>query len=165
MISLRECTVFDLDAVVDLNETVYENLTDKSILRHNTSAMLASCLAAPNVTLGAWQAGKLVAFGILYVPQDEAENHVRDLNLNGSFCSANQKLFVVRNDYRGLGLQRRLIVELEKIAQRRGINLLCATCAPHNTFSIRNFEAEGYRYALTEKKYGGMLRNLYYKCL
>lgn len=34
-----------------------------------------------------------------------------------------------------------------------------------NDFSINNFLKEGYVYAKTEEKYGGLVRNLYYKVL
>ena len=41
---LRPCQYSDLQAVIDLNETVYAALTDKSVLRRNSSEMIASCL-------------------------------------------------------------------------------------------------------------------------
>lgn len=162
---LRQCQLYDLQAVIDLNEMVYAALPDKTVLRHNSPEMIASCLEEPNVTLGIWDGNLLVAIGMLYVPQCIEEDHFHDLGLKGDFRSANQKLFLVRDGYRGMGLQRRLIREVEKIALERGYNLLCTTVAPNNTFSINNFLAEGYVYAKTEKKYGGLLRNLYYKKL
>lgn len=162
---LRRCLPSDLQTVVDLNETVYAALPDKSILRHNSPEMIASCLEEPNVTLGMWDGDALVAIGMLYVPQCIEEDHFHDLGLQGDYKSANQKLFLVREGYRGLGLQRRLIREVEHIALARGYNLLCTTVSPNNTFSINNFLKEGYVYAKTEEKYGGLLRNLYYKPL
>ena len=162
---LRRCRPSDLLAVIDLNETVYSALPDKSILRHNTPEMIASCLAEPNVTLGIWEGDTLIAVGMLYVPQCIEEDHFHDLGLEGEYKSANQKLFLVREGYRGLGLQRKLIREVEKIAIARGYNLLCTTVAPNNGFSINNFLKEGYVYAKTEEKYGGLVRNLYYKVL
>jgi hypothetical protein len=54
---------------------------------------------------------------------------------------------------------------VEKIAVARGYNLLCTTVSPNNDFSINNFLKEGYQYAKTEEKYGGLMRNLYYKVL
>lgn len=160
---LRRCQTADLQAVIDLNETIYTALPDKSILRHNSPEMIASCLEEPNVTLGIWDGNLLVAIGMLYVPQCIEEDHFHDLDLQGNYKSANQKLFLVREGYRGQGLQRQLIREVEKIAVARGYNLLCTTVAPNNTFSINNFLKEGYIYAKTEEKYGGLLRNLYYK--
>ena len=160
---IRKCLSSDLQAIIELNETIYAALPDKSILRHNSPEMIASCLEEPNVTLGVWDDNLLVAIGMLYVPQCLEEDHFHDLGLQGNFKSANQKLFLVREGYRGLGLQRNLIREVEQIAMERGYNLLCTTVAPNNTFSINNFLKEGYIYAKTEEKYGGLMRNLYYK--
>ena len=165
MMQLRQCQSSDFQAIVDLNETIYAALPDKSVLRHNTPEMIASCLEEPNVTLGIWDDDLLVAIGMLYVPQCLDEDHFHDLDLHGDYKSANQKLFLVREGYRGVGLQRKLIQEVEKIAVARGYNLLCTTVAPNNDFSINNFLKEGYRYAKTEMKYGGLDRNLYYKVL
>lgn len=162
---LHRCNLSDFEAVVELNETVYNALPDPSVLRHNSSEMIASCLEEPNVTLGVWDNDLLIAIGMLYVPQSIEEDHFHDLGLQGDFHSANQKLFLVRDGYRGMGLQRQLIREVEKIAVERGFNLLCTTVAPKNTFSINNFLKEGYVYAKAEKKYGGLMRNLYYKIL
>lgn len=162
---LRQCKPADLQVIIDLNEAIYAALPDKSVLRHNSPEMIASCLEEPNVTLGVWDGELLVAIGMLYVPQCIEEDHFHDLDLQGDYKSANQKLFLVRDRYRGLGLQRRLIREVEKTAVARGYNLLCTTVAPNNDFSINNFLKEGYVYAKTEMKYGGLVRNLYYKVL
>jgi GNAT superfamily N-acetyltransferase len=147
---LRQCQPTDLQVVIDLNEAIYAALPDKSVLRHNSPEMIASCLEEPNVTLGVWDGDLLVAIGMLYVPQCIEEDHFHDLDLQGDYKSANQKLFLVRDRYRGLGLQRRLIREVEKTAVARGYNLLCTTVAPNNDFSINNFLKEGYVYAKTE---------------
>lgn len=162
---LRRCNLSDLEAVIELNETVYAALPNKSVLRHNSPEMIASCMEDPNVTLGIWEGDTLIAIGMLYVPQCLEEDHFHDLDLPGSYKSANQKLFLVREGYRGLGLQRQLIREVESIAIARGYNLLCTTVAPNNIFSINNFLKEGYVYAKTEMKYSGLVRNLYYKIL
>lgn len=162
---LRRCTLADFQAVIELNEMVYSALQDKTILRYNSPEMIASCLEEPNVTLGIWEGEVLVAIGMLYVPQCLEEDHFHALGLQGDYRSANQKLFLVREGYRGLGLQRKLIREVEKLAVARGYNLLCTTVAPNNTFSINNFLKEGYVYATTEVKYGGLMRNMYYKVL
>lgn len=162
---IKICRPSDFQAVVELNERVYAALPDKSILRHNSPEMIASCLEEPNVTLGIWDGDMLVAIGMLYVPQCIEEDHFHDLGLQGDYRSANQKLFLVRDGYRGQGLQRQLIRAVEQLAKQRGYNLLCTTVAPNNTYSINNFLKEGYVYATTEEKYGGLVRNLYYKVL
>lgn len=165
MIEIRRCRKDDLQKVIDLNEEIYAALDDKSLLRHNAPEMIASCLDYPNVTMGAWDRDLLVAIGMLYVPQCLEEDHAHDLDLPGKYNPANQKLYLVREGYRGQGLQRRLIREVERVAMARGYDLLCTTCAPNNSYSIQNFLNEGYVYAKTEEKYGGLVRNLYYKIL
>ena len=58
---LRPCQLSDLQAVIELNEAIYSALPDKSILRHNTPEMIASCIEEPNVTLGIWEGDTLIA--------------------------------------------------------------------------------------------------------
>ena len=101
---LRRCQPDDLQAIIDLNETIYAALPDKSVLRHNSPEMIASCLEEPNVTFGIWDGNLLVAIGMLYVPQCLEEDHAHDLDLVEEYKSANQKLFLVREGYRGQGL-------------------------------------------------------------
>lgn len=163
--TIKKCQPSDLKAIIELNEAIYAALPDKTVLRHNSPEMIASCLEEPNVTMGIWDGNLLIAIGMLYVPQSLEEDHFHDLGLQGDYKSANQKLFLVREGYRGHGLQRKLIREVEKIAKERGYNLLCTTVSPNNAFSINNFVEEGYIYAKTEEKYGGLVRNLYYKVL
>ncbi len=157
------CSEADIRNIIDICEEVWQALPDKTLLRHNTPEMLASCVKEPNVTLGVWDDGQLVALGVLYVPQCDEEDVANELGLAGWHKAANQKLFVVKEQYRGQGLQRHLIIRLEQIARQKGFDLLCTTCAPNNSHSIGNFEKEGYRFAKTEIKYGGLARNLYYK--
>ena len=164
MIEFLQCLPSDLEVVLELNQSVYDSLADKSLLRLNSTEMIASCLAEPNVTMGAWYGDKLVAIGILYVPQIEDEDLSHYVE-NAVFPAANQKLYLVDAAYRGQGLQRKIIRLIEDIARQRGFAILCTTIAPHNTFSISNFIAEGYTYSTTVVKYGGLKRNIYYKVL
>lgn len=160
----RQCLPSELEAVLELNQKVYDSLDDKTLLRLNSTEMIASCLAEPNVTMGAWEDGKLVAIGILYVPQVEDEDLSHYVE-NAVFPAANQKLYLVDAAYRGQGLQRKIIRLIEDIARQRSFAMLCTTIAPHNQFSINNFLAEGYVYSTTVMKYGGLERSIYYKML
>ncbi len=160
----RQCLLSDLNMVLTLNRSVYELLEDKTLLRLNSTEMIASCLAEPNVTMGAWDGNKLVAIGILYVPQVEEEDLSHYVE-NAVFPAANQKLYLVDAAYRGQGLQRKIIRLIEDVARQKGFAMLCTTIAPHNKFSINNFVAEGYAYSTTVVKYGGLERSIYNKML
>lgn len=160
----RQCLPSDLDAVLRLNQDVYNSLEDKTLLRLNSRGMIASCLAEPNVTIGAWDGDRLAAIGILFVPQTDDED-LSHYVPTPALPAANQKLYLVDAAYRGQGLQRMIIRLIEDVARQRGFAMLCTTIAPHNKFSVNNFIAEQYVYATTVVKYGGLERSIYFKVL
>lgn len=187
-IVFRPCGEKDLPLLLSIQEETFAGLDDKSLLRCNTPAMLASCLAAPHYTLGAWVSGlpiaevppdgcgtatvsegeTLVAFSVLYFPQEAGEDlslslHAADTEGTHAVV-ANNKVCMVRKDFRGNGLQLRLGWQIECEAMQRGVQLLCATASPLNIASCRNLERQGYRLDCHLLKYG-FPRNLYYKVL
>lgn len=60
---------------------------------------------------------------------------------------------LVRQAYRGFGLQRALFYLADCMARQEGISRLCGTASPKNAHSIRNFEAAGYRCVAVKPKY------------
>jgi GNAT superfamily N-acetyltransferase len=128
--------------------------------------MLTECLNAPHYTVGAWYEGELAGFSVLYYPHDKAEDlslYLEGVEING-LKAANNKLCIVRKEYRGNELQYRLGMLLEKHARETGTELLCVTVSPKNTPSINNVLRMGFVYNRTLEKYG-FERNLYYKYL
>lgn len=160
---IRKCKQSDLEALLHLQEMVYEALPDKSQLRLNTREMLAGCLQAPHTCLGTFDGKELVAIAILYVPNDETEDIAHCINITQR--AANLKLVLVDPRFRGLGLQQKLMNMLEQEAVGQHFEVLCCTCSPDNRFSISNVESCGYMFAATQEKYGGLKRNIYYKHL
>lgn len=162
----KPCTLADLDRVLELQDDAVAHLAAPHLLRKNTVEMLAECLQPPHVTLGAWYDGRLVAFSVLYVPQDAAER--LDTSLEGvsvdGVAAANYKLCIVDSAFRGNGLQYELGVRLIEVARGSGIQMLCVTASPDNSHSIANIGRMGFTYNRTLGKYG-FIRNLYYKML
>jgi hypothetical protein len=66
-------------------------------------------------------------------------------------------------EFRGHGLQYRLMDYAEKMLQTTGIKYLMCTVHPENVFSKRNVEKLGYRLVKTGMKYGGLPRCTYLK--
>lgn len=164
--TLRRCTAADLPVILKMQEETLADLPDKEILRHNTAAMLAGCLEAPHITVGADCDGALAAFSVLYFPKDTAEDLaglLETVDAAGKKC-ANYKLCIVGKAYRGNGLQYRLEQVLEEYAVAAGVQLLCTTVSPKNPYSIHNVLRLGYTFDHTLVKYG-FTRNLYYKFL
>lgn len=164
--TLQPLDTSHLSLLLDIQEQAFKTLENKCLLRHNSPEMLLSCLQEPNRTLGAWTNDQLVAFSILYIPQtmeEDLAHYVTDTACQG-LTSANNKLCIVRPQYRGQKLQLLLGKQIELEARARGIEMLCATASPENTYSCNNLLAQGYTCNQTLSKYG-YPRNLYYKIL
>lgn len=164
--SFRNCTFDDLSKILKLQNETISKLPSKDILRNNTEEMLLSCLLSPNTTIGAWHGDTLAAIGVLYIPQDMTEDLAHLLSgvdISG-IKTANFKLCIVNEQYRGNSLQYRLGQMLEVHAKKLGIRLLCATVSPKNPYSINNLKKLGYTYNQTLIKYN-LERDLYYKII
>ncbi len=163
---IRQCNIDDLDAILELQDEVFECLPSEEYLRRNTPSMLKECLESPHYTLGAWYGGKLVAVSVLYVPYDDEENlslWLQNIDIN-NLDSINYKLCIVSPEARGNSLQYKLGEMLFEVAKNKGYPLICATASPKNLHSIHNMEKLGFVYNRTFEKYG-MIRNLYYSFL
>jgi hypothetical protein len=166
---IKKCEPSDITAILQIQKEAFDGLIEPDILRRNPEEVLKSCLSAPHVTVGAWYGGVLAAFAILYYPAGEAgnpENLAASLTgvETGGLKTANYKLCIVRERFRGNSLQYELGRRLEVYAAESGVGLLCATVSPKNPYSVANITRLGFSYNRTLRKYG-FERNLYYKPL
>ena len=152
--------------ILALQERIFDSLTDKSTLRHNTPQMFEMCVQPPHYSLGVWYEGNLVGLAILYCPDMGEENLAKCLqgvDVNAE-TSANYKLVLVEPHCRGNGLQFHLGLLLEQQALIMGKTVMCCTVSPDNPYSRNNMLKLGYAYNRTLNKYGS-IRDLYYKTL
>ncbi len=166
-IEFKPCDISHLDDICALQELAFAHLDNPDLLRRNSEEMLQSCLSDPHYTLGAFYEGSLIAFAMLYDAGESAENIGHDLGLAGAELQRviNMKLIIVSPDYRGNGLQKKLMTALENLAKEKGKEFICGTVSPDNSYSCRNFIALGYEQKGTKIKYGGLKRNVYCKTL
>ncbi len=164
--TIRQCTTDDIDSIMALQKQVILDLEDKSLLRENNAEMFTSCVNFPNLTLGIFNpTEELVALGILCDMRGTNEDLSLGLLQHTVDVSANLKLIMVRKDFRGLGMQNKLMSLLEEYARNNGYTHLCTTVSPNNIHSLRNIENMGYVYDHSEEKYGGLLRSVLVKKL
>ena len=162
--TIEQCVPGHLDAILEIQNEALAELPSVDVLRENTLQMLEECLKPPHFTIGAWYEGILAAFSVLYYPHDDKENlalHLKSIDVAG-LKTANNKLCIVRKDFRGNSLQYHLGLILEHYAKDTGIELICATVSPKNQFSENSILRLGFTYDSTLNKYG-FERNLYYK--
>lgn len=165
--TIKKCSVDCLDEILKMQEEAMLTLPSADILRKNTPDMLKSCLNEPHITIGAFYEDALAAISILYIPGNSEENlaqYLVGIDIK-KLKTANNKLCIVREKFRGNRLQYHLGVLIEQYALEKGVKLICSTVSPKNIYSINNITKLGYSYnrTLSVKKYGGYDRNLYYK--
>lgn len=165
--TIKECGIEHLDEILKMQEEAILTLPSADILRKNTPEMIESCLLKPHITIGAFYEGMLAAISVLYFPGDSEEDlshYLAGIDADG-LKTANNKLCIVRERFRGNGLQYKLGVILERYAAEENVKLMCSTVSPKNPYSINNIIKLGFTYnrTLTLDKYGGVERNLYYK--
>ncbi len=163
----KRCDEKSIDEICHIQDVAFEHLEDKSLLRRNSKEMLLDCLRDPHYTLGAYYKEKLIAFAVLFDAGETQENIGLDLEMTKEELneSINMKLIIVLPEYRGNGLQNKLMLMLEKEAVKRGKKYICATVSPDNSYSSNNFIKSGYEFKITKTKYGGLKRNIYCKTL
>ena len=160
---IRSLNAADLDSILELQENTLLGLKDPSVLRKNSPEILLQALSERNIALGVFIDDKLIAIGIAVDPVPPET----DLRVNLQKFSVDKamdlKLCIVREGYRGNGLQAAFICVLEKLAYIRGTTHFCTSVSPNNSYSIRNVLLTGYEYDHQESLYGGLLRNVYVK--
>lgn len=161
----KECTLEDLDEICLIQEEAFEAMVDDSLLRRNSRDALAACLNEPHYTLGAFYKGEMAGFAVLFDPKLTSESIALSAGFSEDIAkqSVNFKLVIVRPSYRGNGLQTAFIEKLGQKAREKGFKKIFATVSPDNEFSKNNFIKNGYVFHSQKEKYGGLLRNIYYK--
>ena len=160
------CSDKDLDNILNLQSCVFASLDNHNLLRRNTKAMFLECVKEPNITIGVKHNNKLIALGILYFPKvlyEDLSGLLINVDIANKKC-ANYKLCMVKRNYRGNNLQYILGTKLEAYAKEQGVDILCATVHPQNTYSKNNMIKLGYIHNTTIEKYNN-IRDLFYKTI
>lgn len=148
----------DLGRVESLHREAVAGLAPR-VVKPETHAFLASILGGRGRAVGIEAgAGELIAYGFLQhalLPDDDPRPH---LGLAPTTPIAKLAGAAVAADYRGAGLQRRLIEARVSLAEPRCA--LFATASPDNAASWINLLAEGFWIRRLEYRYGGHPRFL-----
>lgn len=159
---IRRCSLDDIDNILALQDDVFRNLVNKEWLRKNNKETFIKCIDDPNITLGVFLDTELIAIIIMYAIHDE-EDLSRSLVNTKVNKSANFKLILVDENYRGNGLMKSLMWVLEKYAYKTGHLFLCSTADKDNIYSVNNLINSNYKKDSSVIKYDGLERELYVK--
>ena len=159
-VTIRRCGPADADAFYALQNEVRAAMPHPEQFVPDTLENIADYLRT-GVCIGAWQQGRLGAYLILRLCGQSDENYAAFLGVPQSQWQhwANADSAVVHPDWRGNGLQRKLL-EAALPLVRPGIVGIGATVSPENQYSLNNALASGFTIAARREMYGGYDRYL-----
>ena len=167
-LTLEQLTEKDLEAIMNLQQEVLEALVDKMLYLPFSEEEIREHFLGRGEIIGYCNEEKeLVALAIYVQKGDHSSNYGYDLGMTAEEVVqvGHVDTVLVVPDYRGYGLQGKLMQELERIAIDGNTPVLCATASPANPFSVDNFLKLGYEIGTRKLKYGGMDRYVLIKRL
>ena len=159
-VAVRRCGPADAAAFYALQNEVRAAMPHPEQFVPDTLENITSYLRT-GICIGAWQQGRLGAYLILRLCGQSDENYAAFLGVPQSQWQhwANADSAVVHPDWRGNGLQRKLL-EAALPLLRPGIVGIGATVSPENQYSLNNALACGFTIAARREMYGGYDRYL-----
>ena len=157
----RKCTASDLNAVMALQETVYQGIKNKDVFVPSNREQNQGFLKAPGFIFGCFDGAKLIAYSSLVIRGNNPDNLGWDLGWPQEkvLSCALLDTIVVHPVYRGNHLQQRLIEYTLKILRENpSMKYLLTTVSPQNQYSLHNVQAMGFEIVLKKMKYGGKER-------
>ena len=150
----------ELPQVLELHGLSLSLAADAGLVKPDEPCFFTEHLGARGRILGAFDRGRLIAYGVLGLPNPGGYNLGRDLGLpQGELARvAHLAGAAVHPDWRGRGLQRRLTAERLRLAKSFARAHVISTVSPFNYCSWRNLVAHGLLVRRLASKYGGHLR-------
>ncbi|MCR5703770.1 MAG: GNAT family N-acetyltransferase [Eubacterium sp.] len=158
----KERDVFAIDTVM---RTVERALENPSFFVGDDLEFIKKHIKDEGRTILAKDQGKVVAFLILRFPKQNEDNLGRDIGITKEelLRVVHMESVGVLPEYRGKGLQEKLLAHAEELLLDEDFCYYMATVAPGNIPSQKNFEKKGYECVLMKEKYGSLLRRIYCK--
>ncbi len=158
-IEIRKGTIADIEAHIALLREVREAMPNKAWFYLDTPEEVRQMMADGIMELWvAMDGSRLAGTFDLLIPGLEDFNYGYDLGFSGSelLHVVNMDTAAVHPDYRGLGLQRKLMETAEAELAGRGKRILMCTVHPENRFSLNNILKQGYTIQKEVRKYGSV---------
>ncbi|MGO5052491.1 GNAT family N-acetyltransferase [Lachnospiraceae bacterium LCP25S3_G4] len=123
------------------------------------------CITQKGFVLKAMVDCVMAGFLIVYFPLFDPDNLGQYQHFSEEEQSkvAHMDTICVLPQYRGLRIQKNLLLQAEPVIQSMGYRYSMATAHPDNIYSCRNLVSTGYKVIGQDHMYDGLLRNIYYK--
>jgi ribosomal protein S18 acetylase RimI-like enzyme len=161
----KELDITYIDKIMELQDIIIDALEDKQLFAPTSKEEFINCIENGKIIGYLDKENNIIAI-VVYVKNGcSEENYGYDLALKGDdlLRVAQVESVVVREEYRGNGLQRILCNKIEDIAMKDKIKILTATASPYNKYSVNTFISLGYEIKMDKFKYGGVRRYVFAK--
>lgn len=156
---IRKGTQADTDAFIALLRETRECMEHKEWLYLDPPEEVRELMKTGTMQLWvAMDKNRLAAAFNILIPGLDSVNYGYDLGFDEDSLlqAVNMDTIVVHPDYRGLGLQRKLMQEAEAWAAAQGYCTLLCTVHPDNSYSLNNMLKLGYQIEKKLPKYGSV---------
>lgn len=158
-IQIRKGNTKDLDSFLHLLQDVRQQMEHKEWFYLDPPEDVRRMMEDGSMQLWVAMDGMRMAAAFdMILPGLNPGNYGYDLNFSDRnlLRVINMDTAAVHPDYRGLGLQRRLMQEAEMEIRKMGRYILLCTIHPENRFSLNNALKQGYRIERKLCKYGSV---------
>lgn len=159
MIEIRKGTADDLEGVIQLLRQVKEAMDNPQWFYLDSPEEVREMFADGTMDLWVAVDGERLAgaFDALY-PGLQSFNYGYAVGMaqEDLLKVVNMDTAAVHPDYRGQGLQRRLMACAEKELASGGEHILMCTVHPDNCYSLQNVLSQGYQIVSTRPMYGSV---------
>ncbi len=152
------CSASDIDAITAVMESISHEISDNDLFCADNRDFIFRHIVSEGFVLKAVVDGHVAAFLIVRYPHAADDNLGRDDGLpeNDLDSVFHIESVAVLPEYRGNGLQRKLVKIGERRAFADGYREGYATVSPKNKYSLDNMLALGYSVVCEAAKYGSV---------
>lgn len=165
-IVIQLATIEDAENIHAVMQKVHDGMENKSLYVCDDIEYVKNHIDKDGFALKACDAdGKIAGCFIARFPDLALDNLGRDIGLpDNELCKVvHMESAVVLPEYRGRGIQGKLIQYAEKTVDSKKFKYLMSTVSPDNPASFKTMEKAGYVCVLTKEKYNGLMRRIYLK--
>lgn len=161
---LRRMEQQEAQAAMDLQMRVWAQMPNPSLLAETSLEEICESMEK-DVCLGVFDGARLAAFSLMVINRESERRNAGQKNGEPpQECVTFDTVFVDPED-RGIGLQKILFLEQEKLAAALGARQIFATVAPENSYSLNNMLACGFEIFARRLLYGNRDRYVMRKLL
>lgn len=164
---VRHLSMDDLPEIEALQEKVYGDLPDQSVLQPLSTEEFEEILQQENMMIGVFVADEMISFRALVEPPVDEEHLGYDCGISEDEFSRvlYQEISNVSPDYRGFGLQKKMAKwSMESIDISR-YDYICSTVKPGNIPSLKDKFSQNLIVKALKIKYVDKLRYVFFKDL